>query len=685
MKRVSTICPYCGTGCNIYLTSKNGKITGVYPSQHNDINRAKLCVKGWNIPEFIAHEDRLKKPLIRKNGKLTECEWEEALDFAAQKLHEIKTKYSPDTIGIIGSARCTNEELYLTQKFARAVIGTNNVDHCARICHAPTVTGLIASLGSGGMTNPIEDIKNAKTILLIGGNPFEAHPIIAGHVIDAVDNKTELIVADPRRTRLCDFAVMHLPLRPGSDLALINAMAKVIVDEDLVDKAFIKNHTERYEEFKESLKNFSLAEAQSITGIAKEEIIAAARKYAICKPSSILYTLGITEHHTGTANVRALANLTLLTGNIGKPGTGINPLRGQNNVQGGCDMGVAPFILPGYAPIASLCENKSDREMIKKHEAVCGVPFSLQEGLMTPQMIESALNGAIKAMWVMGEDLLTTEANANKTQKAFESLEFLAVSDLFLTPTAQMADVVFPACSFAEKEGTFTNTERRVQRINKAIEPLGESKSDLEIITLLASKMNYIIKYNNCEEVFEEMKSLTPQYAGITYSKLELQRGIQWPCLQEESDGTPILHSGGIARGKGEFCFSEHAEPKETPDEQFPFYLSTGRILFHYNCGSMSGRTTRLVREFSENFVTIHPEDARRLGIEEHDEVIVSTRRGEITVRAKITDETAMGLLWMPINFYKSRTNLLTNDAMDDKSGVSEVKVCAAAIKRNKK
>ena len=248
-----------------------------------------------------------------------------------------------------------------------------------------------------------------------------------------------------------------------------------------------------------------------------------------------------------------------------------------------------------------------------------------------------------------------------------------------------MADVVFPACSFAEKEGTFTNTERRVQRINKAIEPLGESKSDLEIITLLSSKMNYIMKYDNCKEVFEEMKSLTPQYAGITYNELESQRGIQWPCLQEGSKGTPILHSKGIARGKGEFCFSEYIEPKETPDEQFPFYLSTGRILFHYNCGSMSGRTTRLAREFSENFVMIHPADARRLGIEEHDEVVVSTRRGGITVRAKITDETAMGLLWMPINFYKSRTNLLTNDAMDEKSGVSEVKVCAAAIKRSKK
>jgi formate dehydrogenase alpha subunit len=685
MKRVSTICPYCGTGCNIYLTSKNGRVVGVYPSRHNEINSAKLCVKGWNIPEFITHPDRLKKPLIRKNGELTECEWEEALAFSAQKLLEIKTKNSPDAIGVIGSARCTNEELYLAQKFARAAIGTNNIDHCARICHAPTVTGLIASLGSGGMTNPIHDIKNAKTIILIGGNPFEAHPIIAGHIIDAIDNGTELIVADPRRTRLCGFAAMHLQLKPGSDIALINAMAKVIIDENLTDQEFIKNNTEKYEEFKESFKDLSLEEAQFITGIDKEEIRLAARRYATQKPSSIIYTLGITEHYTGTANVRALANLTLLTGNIGKPGSGINPLRGQNNVQGGCDMGVAPFMLPGYKFISPLCGGNSDKKTIKKYEEVCRAPFPPQQGLMTPQMIEGALRGDIKAMWIMGEDFLTTEANAHKSQKALENLHFLIVSDLFLTPTAQRADVVFPACTFAEKEGTFTNTERRVQRIHKVIEPLGESKSDLEIISLLSSKMNYLMEYESAEEVFEEMKSLTPQYAGINYGRIESEGGIQWPCPKEDSKGTPILHSEGIARGKGEFYVPEFLEPREIPDEKFPFYLSTGRILFHYNCGSMSGRTTRLAREFSENFVMINPEDARRFGIEEHEEAVVSTRRGEITVRAKITDETAPGLLWMPINFYKSRTNVLTNDAMDEKSGVSEVKVCAAAIKRSEK
>ena len=683
MKRVPTICPYCGTGCNIYLTSKSGKVVGVHPSCHNDVNSAKLCVKGWNIPEFITHLDRLKKPLIRKNGELTECEWEEALEFSAQKLLEIKTKQSPDAISIIGSARCTNEELYLAQKFARTTIGTNNIDHCARICHAPTVTGLIASLGSGGMTNPIKDIKNAKTIFLIGGNPFEAHPIIAGHIINAVDNATELIVADPRRTRLCDFAAMHLQLKPGSDIALINAMAKVIIDENLTDQEFIKNNTEKYEEFKGSLKDLSLAEAQFITGIDEEKIRVAARKYATQKPSSIIYTLGITEHYTGTANVRALANLTLLTGNIGKPGSGINPLRGQNNVQGGCDMGVAPFMLPGYKFINPLCGGKSDRETIKKYEEVCRAPFPIRQGLMTPQMIEGALNGTMKAMWIIGEDLLTTEANAHKTRKALENLDFLIVSDLFLTPTAQMADVVFPACSFAEKEGTFTNTERRVQRINKVIEPLGESKSDLEITSLLSSKMGYPMKYKSFEEVFEEMKSLTPQYEGISYKRLEDKGSLQWPCSKEDSGGTPILHREGIARGRGEFYVPEFLEPRETPDAEFPFYLSTGRILFHYNCSSMSGRTTRLAREFSENFVMINPEDARRLGIEEHQEVIVSTRRGEISVRAKVTDETAFGLLWMPINFYKSRTNLLTNDAMDEKSGVSEVKVCAAAIKRS--
>lgn len=681
MKRVLAICPYCGTGCNIYFQVQDGKVKGVYPSYNNNINQGKLCVKGYSCAEIINHPDRLRCPLIKKGNKLVMSSWNDAISKVAQKFSEIIKTDGSDAVGIIGSARTTNEELYQTQKFARAVIGTNNVDHCARICHSPTVVGLIKSLGSGGMTNPISDIENAKTILLIGSNPYEAHPIIAWRIINAVDKGTDLIVVDPRKTPLVKFCKKHLQIKPGSDIKLINALCKIIIEEKLDDKDFIEKNCERFNEFNNKLKKFSLKEAAEITGIEKDTLRDTAIAYASNRPSSIIYALGITEHITGTSNVRALANLAMLTGNLGKEGTGINPLRGQNNVQGGCDMGVAPYILPGYIAISSSCEKETEKNLIEKYEKQYKNKIPKTKGLMIPEMIKAALEGDLKAMWVIGEDILISEANRNKTKEALKNLDFLVVSDIFLSETAKKADVIFPACSFAEKEGTFTNTERRVQKSNKAIEPLFESKSDLEIISLVAREMGYDIGFDP-KEVFEEISYLTLQYRGISYEKIKKQGGVQWPCRSEEDEGTPILHKNSIARGRGEFFYPKFLPPDETPDENYPFYLSTGRILFHFNSATMTKRVYRINREFEENFVMLNPIDAEKYGIKNGEPITVENIRGALLVKASVTDDVQEGLLWMPFHFAKKPTNQLTNDALDPQSGVYELKVCAARIKK---
>lgn len=673
MRMVLTVCPYCGTGCNLYLKVVNKKVVGVFPSFKRSANRGHLCVKGWNAWEFIHHPDRLKEPLIRKKGKLKPATWNEALNTIVNKFKRIKERYGPDSLGVWGSARCTNEMNYLAQKFARAVLGTNNIDHCARTCHSPTVAGLVRAFGSGAMTNSYDEIPGAKGIFAIGSNAPEAHPIIWWRIRTAKDKGAVLIVADPRRTMMAQIADIHLQHFPGTDIPLLNAMMNIIIENDLHDKEFISRCTDGFDALKETVKKYTPEYAERLTGVKKDLIIKSAMLYAKLKPIANIYTLGITEHTVGTENVMSIANLAMLTGNVGRTSSGVNPLRGQNNVQGACDMAALPNVYPGYQKV----DNQQIRERFEK---AWGVKLSPKPGLTISDMIIQARAGKIKAMYIIGEDPMRSDPNTNNVKLALQRLEFLVVQEIFMNKTAEFADVILPGASFAEKDGTFTNSERRVQRIRKAIEPLGKSRADWKIICDISTRMGYPMRYIHPSEIMEEIASLTPIYGGITYDRIDMD-GLQWPCVDKRHPGTQYLHDGGkFTCGLGRFHQIEHRPPAEQTDIEYPFILTTGRMLFHYNVGTMSRRTQALDREFPENFVEINPKDADRLGISQGGCCKVRTRRGHIVVRAKITDNIKEGVIWVPFHFTESPANVLTNDAFCPIARTGEYKVCAAKL-----
>lgn len=679
MNHTLTTCPFCGVGCNFYIKTEGGLPVGVVPSKNHPVSRGRLCVKGWTAYEFITHPHRLKTPLLRMVRRFGQADfkpasWDKALKFTAKKLTEILEKYGPESVAFIASARCTNEENYLFQKFVRCVLGTNNIDHCARTCHSPTVAGLARSFGSGAGTNSIEELASSKCILVVGSNTLEAHPIIGWRLRTAADKGATIILIDPREIETANFCSLHLKPVPGTDIALLNAMMNVILHDGLEDKNFIRLRTEGFSEFYETIKKYTPEYAEKITGVPKDLIIKAARLYCAIKPASIVYGLGITEHTCGTDNVSTLANLAMLCGNVGKPSSGVNPLRGQNNVQGACDMGALPNVFPGYQKV-------SDENIRKKFEAAWGGKLSSENGLVISEMLEKMLEGKIKALYVVGEDIVMSEPNSRHVIECLKKLELLVVHDLFVCKTAEFADVVFPAASFAEKEGTFTNADRRVQRVRKAIAPLNGSLPDGEIIVKLAKTMGHNIGPENPEEIMDEVAALTPIYGGISYGRLEKET-LQWPCPDKKHSGTKILHQEKFSQGKGKFFPIEHQPPRELPDKEFPFILSTGRILFHYNVATTTSRTKILQREFPENFVQINPGDAKEYNIKNGDIVEVSSRRGSITVKANITPAIIKGVLWMPFHFAKNMTNILTNDVFDPIAKIGEYKVCAASIKK---
>jgi len=673
---IPTICPYCGAGCSLLLEVTDGVVVGTRPRLGHPISQGKLCIKGWNAHEFIHHEDRLKKPMIKENSSFKEVSWPEAIKFIAERLGEIKNKNGPDSLAFLSSAKCTNEENYLLQKFARAVIGTNNVDHCARLCHASTVVGLARAFGSGAMTNSIADIAEANCIFIIGSDTMSQHPLVARRIMMAKEKGAKIILADPRTIQLFRFADLHLRHKPGSDVALINGMMKCILDKGMQDKDFISKRTEDFDSFKEALQDVSLKEVEKITGVAEEEIEKAAALYAKAKTSSIIYAMGITQHTTGTDNVLSCANLAMLTGNIGKPGTGVNPLRGQNNVQGACDMGALPNVFPGYQAV-------TDEGVRGKLVEVWGVAkLPPMPGLTVVEMLNSVLEGKIKAMYIMGENPMISDPDISHVEEALNSLDLLVVQDIFPTETARLADVVLPAASYAEKEGTYTGTDRRVQLSRKAIEPLGESKPDWEIICELAGEMKAEdFSFTSPEEIFEEIRKVTPQYAGINYSRLNQPAGLQWPCPEESHQGTSILHGKEFTRGKGKFHPIVYKEQAETPDDEFPFILTTGRVMSQFHTRSMTGRSPKLDTEFPEGFIEINPEDATRLGINDNNLIEASSRRGKIQTRARVTDRVKPGIVYMPFHFADRCANRLTNSAIDPVAKIPELKVCAVAIK----
>jgi len=672
-REVETTCVYCGVGCRIYLGIRNERVISVRGRREGTVNKGSLCVKGrFGITEFIHHPDRLTTPLIRRNGELVEATWDEALDLVVSKL----ANYGTDEVAVISSAKCTNEDNYVTQKFARAVLGTSNVDHCARLCHAPSVAGLVQSFGSGAMTNSIDEISNATCILAIGTNTTEAHPVIGLEVKKAVRKGAKLIVANPREIGLVHFAHLWLQHKPGSDVALLMGMMKVIVDEGLLDSDFIAERCENFADFKESLKNFDLEFVERITGVSQNKIIEAARIYATDKPSSLLYSMGITQHSHGTDNVIATANLAMLTGNIGKPSAGVNPLRGQNNVQGACDLGALPNVYPGYQAVA-------DQAVREKFEAAWGCLLPSAPGLPITEIIPAAYEGKMKALYLVGENPALSEPDAGHAREALKKLEFFVVQDIFLTETARLADVVLPGATFAEKDGTFTNTERRVQRVRQAIEPIGDSRPDWLITCQIARRMGSKgFDFAHPSQIMEEIAALTPSYGGISYSRLD-NGGLQWPCPTQNHPGTPILHTKQFARGKGRFIPLDYKPPMELPDNDYPLMLTTGRNLYHFHTGTLTRKVKGLNILRGEGLVEINPEDASALGITDGEMVKVVSRRGEIEAKARVTEVSPKGVVFMNFHFAESPANLLTNSALDPVSKIPEYKVCAVRIERN--
>ncbi len=668
---VATTCPYCGVGCGIYLGVRNGRIVSIRGDKDNPASQGRLCVKGrYGINEFVHHPERLTTPLIKHNGEFTEATWDEALDLVADRL----ASYGGKEVAVISSAKCTNEENYVIQKLARAVLGTNNVDHCARLCHSPTVAGLVKSFGSGAMTNSINEITGAQCILAIGTNTTSAHPIIGFEVRRAVRRGARLIVANPREIELVRDAELWLGHNPGTDVALLMGMMRVIVDEGLLDSEFIQKRCENFDAFRESLENFDLATAEQITGVPRDKIAEAARLYATHKPSTILYAMGITQHSHGTDNVIATANLAMLTGNVGKPSTGVNPLRGQNNVQGACDLGALPNVYPGYQAVA-------DPKVKAKFEAAWGSSLSPHPGLTITEMIELA-GTKLKAVYLMGENPALSEPDASHAQEALAKLEFLVVQDIFLSETAKLADVVLPAASFAEKDGTFTNTERRIQRVRKAVEPPADCRPDWLITCQIARRMGARgFDFSHPGEIMDEIARLTPIYGGISYERLE-SGGLQWPCPTPEHPGTPILHTQQFTRGRGQFIPLEYKPPKELPDDEYPLILTTGRSLFHWHTGTVSRKVAGLNEFMGEGLVEISPADAKALGISDGETVKVSSRRGEITAKARVTGVSQPGVVFMTFHFAESPANMLTNPALDPVSKIPEYKVCAVRIEK---
>ena len=582
-----------------------------------------------------------------------------------------------DYFGFIASAKCTNEDNYVMQKFARAAMGTNNVDHCARLCHAPTVTGLVQSFGSGAMTNSIDEVRNSKCFFAIGTNTTSAHPIIANRINEAVRKGAKLIVANPREIDLCKWADLFLQFNPGTDVPLMMGMAKIIVDEGLADAAFIQERCEGFDEFKKSLDRFPLDEVERITGVPREKIVEAARMYASNSPASILYAMGVTQHSHGTDNVLATANLALLTGNVGKESSGVNPLRGQNNVQGACDVGSLPNVYPGYQRVHV-------PEIKEKFETAWGTALSGKAGLAMTEMFNVAHEGKLKAIYLVGENPVLSDADANHITEAIQKLDFFVVQDIFLTETAEMADVVLPATSFAEKDGTFTNTERRVQRVRKVINPRGESRGDWEIVSEVARRMGVDgFDFKDSSAVLDEIASVSPIYGGIHFDRIETV-GLQWPCTDRNHPGTKYLHSEGFATGnkKGQFKSLVYKPPMELPDDEYPLVLTTERSLYHYHTGTMTRRVKGLNVLRRNELVEINPKDAAMLGIEDGDTVRVTSRRGEVETEARVTEVSPVGVVSMTFHFAESPTNQLTNNALDPESKIPETKVCAVRIEK---
>lgn len=679
IKYVPTICPYCGTGCGLNFVVKDDKIVGVEPYKRHPVNEGKVCPKGNFGYEFINREDRLTTPLIKENGEFREASWDEALDLVANKLKEVSDD-DPNKVGFYACARSPNENIYITQKLARVACGTQNVDHCARICHGPTVAGLATTFGSGAMTNGFDSIKEADYIFCIGSNNMEAHPLFGRKLIQAQKNGAKLVVLDPRYTPTAKIADEYVQFKTGTDVALMNAMIKVIIDNDLQDDEFIKNRTKGFDELKETVQKYDLETASEITHIAPEVIEELAIEYAKADKAAIVYSLGITEHSHGADNVMSTANLAMLTGNIGREGTGVNPLRGQNNVQGACDMGALPSDYVGYRKVA-------DQETTDWFNEYYGTNLPAKPGLTLVEMMNAAHAGDLKVLYIHGEDPVLSDADIKHTKEALANLDMLIVQELFMTDTAQCADVVLPAAGWGEQEGTFTNGERRVQCLHKAQEPPEGAMLDWKIMEEIAVRMGVPrekFHYESAEEIFEEIRECAPIFAGMNRERLDTPEALHWPCPSVDDPCQPLMHKDKFAHpdGLGIFQALEHRGPVEVPDEEYPLLLTTTRVLFHYHA-AMTRRCKTLDNEVKTGFIEINTEDAKELGILNNEIVKASSRRGEIEIPARVTDDIKKGIVNIPMHFTECAANMLTNsDSFDPKCKMVELKACAIKVEK---
>ena len=680
-RSVVTTCAYCGVGCSFKAELQDDTVVRMMPFKDGKANHGHSCVKGRFAWGYATHKDRITKPMIR--AKYTdpwrEVSWEEAINYAAGEFKRIQAKYGRDSIGGITSSRCSNEETYLVQKMIRAAFGNNNTDTCARVCHSPTGYGLKTTFGTSAGTQDFDSVEAADVIMVIGANPTDAHPVFASQMKRRLREGAKLIIVDPRRIDLVRsphvHADYHLPLLPGTNVAVIDALAHVVVTEGLVDEAYVKERCD-LEAF-ELWRNFIAQEKNSpealehVTGVPAADVRAAARLYATGGNAAIYYGLGVTEHSQGSTMVMGMANLAMATGNIGKKGAGISPLRGQNNVQGSCDMGSFPHELPGYRHV-------SDNLVRQSFEAAWNVPLQSEPGLRIPNMIDAALDGTFKGLYVQGEDIVQSDPGTQHISAGLAAMECVVVQDLFLNETASYAHVFLPGSSFLEKDGTFTNAERRISRVRKAIEPVA-GKADWEATIALSEALGYPMHYNHPSEIMDEIARLTPSFAGVSYEKIDRLGSIQWPCNEKAPEGTPVMHIGGFVRGKGKFIITEFIPTDERTTGRFPLILTTGRILSQYNVGAQTRRTDNNVWH-DMDVLEIHPSDAENRGIKDGDLVSLTSRAGDITLPARISERMQPGVVYTTFHHAMTGANVVTTDYSDWATNCPEYKVTAVQV-----
>jgi formate dehydrogenase major subunit len=681
---VITTCAYCGVGCAFKAEMKGQEVVRMTPWKDGQANRGHSCVKGRFAWGYATHQDRMLKPMIRSNiqDPWQEVSWEEAINYAASELKRIQAKYGRDSIGGITSSRCTNEETYLVQKLVRAGFGTNNVDTCARVCHSPTGYGLKTTMGESAGTQTFDSVMHTDVVIVMGANPSAAHPVFASRLKRRLREGAKLIVIDPRRIDLVDSphtkADFHLPVRPGTNTALLTALAHVIAAEGLIDEAFVAERCEAhdFEQWRAfvMLPENSPEATEAITGVPAADVRGAARLFATHGNGSIYYGLGVTEHSQGSTTVMAIANLAMATGNLGREGVGVNPLRGQNNVQGSCDMGSFPHELPGYRHV-------SDDVVRGQFEHAWGVTLQPEPGLRIPNMFDAALSGSFKGLYCQGEDIVQSDPNTQHVAAAMASMECVIVQDIFMNETAKYAHVFLPGSSFLEKDGTFTNAERRISRVRKVMEPKG-GMADWEVTCALSNAMGYPMNYTHPSEIMDEIAALTPTFTGVSFKRIdELGGSVQWPCNEDAPEGTPIMHVDEFVRGKGKFVITKYVPTDERSTRKYPLLLTTGRILSQYNVGAQTRRTPNVMWH-SEDLLEIHPQDAEDRGIVQGDLVAVQSRAGETVLRADITDRVQPGVLHTTFHFPESGANVVTTDSSDWATDCPEYKVTAVQARR---